>query len=71
MILLFKPGFTIRFIKEPNMNKQYSANLYDFDDNRMWSWGLGTLGEVKNSMSDSQYFKHRYFLMKLLLVTLT
>ncbi|CDW78854.1 UNKNOWN [Stylonychia lemnae] len=68
MILLFKPGFTIRNLNFISIRNQL---VYDFDDNSMWSWGLGTLGEVKNKITDTQYFKHRFYLLKLMLITMT
>jgi hypothetical protein len=34
----------------------------------MWAGGLATINYVENLSSDSQYFKHRYYLLNLLIV---
>ena len=38
------------------------------DERLMWAGGLATINLVENLSSDSQYFKHRYYLLNLLIV---
>lgn len=78
MLLLFKPGFTVRFPPGEGLPHSHSgeglsksrfrSNVNGIDDLVLWETGLATLGEVPNKVSDSQYHKHRYYLLKLLIV---
>jgi len=71
MLLLFKPGYTIRLNKDEQFNRVESMNLSGIDDRLIWCYGIGTIGEISNKVLDVTFFKNRYFLLKLLIVSVS
>lgn len=46
-------------------------NLGGIDDRLIWCYGIGTIGETSNKVLDVTFFKNRYFLLKLLIVSVS